>query len=679
VSTYAPSHGARTGTAHPLDPLSPAEIDAAVAVARADGRLGERTRFWGATLDEHHARAVAAGTEPAGERRVGLVAMDHSGSAAWEIDVAITTGGADPAEGRSLDWRPLDARRPGITSEEARAAAQACRADPRFQAALAKRGIHDVSLTVIDAESMGGFEPEGYEDRRITWGTVWHKHDVGDNGYARPVQGVVPIIDMHTMEVLDVEDHGVVPMSEEAGPIEPGAWAARTAPDDTTGVDVREAPKPLEVVQAEGPSFSVDGWKVSWQGWELRVGFTHREGLVLHDLEFFGRSVLKRAACNEMYVPYLDPNSTQYRKNFFDWGEYGAGPLTNSLELGCDCLGVIHYFDGAVLGGDGEARAIKHAICMHEEDDSILWKHTDMRRDVGQTRRSRRLIISNFQTVANYDYGFYWSLYQDGRIELEVKLTGMLSASGIEEGEGAPYGRVVSKHVQTPTHQHYFGVRLDAAVDGARNRLVEEHAEGETDPAKDPWGNAVRTVQTPLLTESVAAQRTDASIGRHWLIQSAERTNRYGDPTAYRLTLPNTTRSFCRPDSVMARRAPFIHQHLWATRYDPKEQFVGGQYPNHAEPGEDGVHVWQQQDRSLDGEELVLWPVLGTHHFPRPEQWPVMPVDTIGFVLEPDGFFDRNPTMDVPAPAAHCAPGAPAHTAGDAAGGPAGGSCCSGH
>ncbi|EHN11469.1 Monoamine oxidase [Patulibacter medicamentivorans] len=642
MSTYAPTHGIATGTRHPLDPLAPAEIDAAVAAARADGRLGERTRFWGATLDEHHARTVVAGDAPADERRVGLVAMDHSGGTAWEVDVAVPVAGE--GAGRCLEWRSLDPRRPGITSEEARAAAQACRESPEFQAALAKRGITDMSLVVIDAESMGGFEPERYADRRVTWGTVWHKVDVEDNGYARPVQGVVPIIDMHTMEVLEVEDHGVVPMSQEAGPIEPGAW------DEHPDVTVREAPKPLEVVQAEGPSFDVDGWKVSWQGWELRVGFTHREGLVLYDLTFLGRSVLKRAACNEMYVPYLDPNSTQYRKNFFDWGEYGAGPLTNSLALGCDCLGVIHYFDGAVLGGDGEARTIEHAICMHEEDDSILWKHTDMRRDVGQTRRSRRLVISNFQTVANYDYGFYWSLYQDGRVELEVKLTGMLSASGIEDGEGAPYGRVVSQHVQTPTHQHYFGIRLDAAVDGARNRLVEEHAEGETDPEKDPWGNAVRTVRVPLLRESQAAQQVDPASGRHWRVESAERTNRYGEPTAYRLTLPNTTRSYCRPDSVMARRAPFIHNHLWATRADPREQFVGGQYPNHAEPGEDGVHVWQRQDRSLDGEELVLWPVLGTHHFPRPEQWPVMPVDTIGLVLEPDGFFDRNPTMDVPAP-----------------------------
>lgn len=636
MSSYAPTQGA-TGTAHPLDPLSPTEIDAAVAAARADGRLGERTRFWGATLDEHHARAVAAG-EAAATRRLGLVAFDHAERVGWEITVEL-----DGEAGEATGWREIDSRSPGIASEEARAAAQACREDDEFKAALARRGIDDVSLVMIDPESIGGFEPERYAGRRLAWGTVWHRTEEGDNGYARPVQGVVPIIDLATMEVLEVEDYGVVPLSEEAGPIEPGAWG----PD-------RPGLKELEISQPDGPSFDVDGWKVSWQGWELRVGFTHREGLVLYDLSFKDRPVLRRAACNEMYVPYLDPNSTQYRKNFFDWGEYGAGPLTNSLELGCDCLGVIHYFDGAVLDGAGAGKAIPSAICMHEEDYSVLWKHTDMRREVGQVRRSRRLVISNFQTVANYDYGFYWSLYQDGCIELEVKLTGFLSVSGIEAGDEVPYGTVVSERVQAPYHQHYFGIRLDTAVDGANNRLVEVHAEGETDPELDPYGNAVRAVEEPLLSESAAAQQVDPARDRFWRVQSTERTNRLGDPTAYRLKLPNTTRPHCKPDSVMARRAPFVGQHLWATPLDPEENFVGGQYPNQAEPGADGVHVWQRQDRSLDGVPLVLWPVIGTHHVPRPEQWPVMPVDRIGLALEPDGFFDRNPALDVPDPHASC-------------------------
>jgi primary-amine oxidase len=42
-------------------------------------------------------------------------------------------------------------------------------------------------------------------------------------------------------------------------------------------------------------------------------------------------------------------------------------------------------------------------------------------------------------------------------------------------------------------------------------------------------------------------------------------------------------------------------------------------------------------------------------HFPRPEEWPVMPVDSCGFTLVPFGFFDRNPALDIPwSAAAHC-------------------------
>jgi Copper amine oxidase, enzyme domain len=45
----------------------------------------------------------------------------------------------------------------------------------------------------------------------------------------------------------------------------------------------------------------------------------------------------------------------------------------------------------------------------------------------------------------------------------------------------------------------------------------------------------------------------------------------------------------------------------------------------------------------------------GRVHFPRPEEWPVMPVDSCGFTLVPFGFFDRNPALDIPrSAAAHC-------------------------
>ncbi|MFT4043703.1 MAG: primary-amine oxidase [Gordonia sp. (in: high G+C Gram-positive bacteria)] len=623
---------------HWSDPITPAEITEVAGLVLADDRIGDRPRFWGIAVEESLARSLADGQG----RPIRLVVMNPAAHAAWEV-TGWTSGTDRPAT--LSGWAPMAPTRPGVSSDEARMVAQAARNSPVLIAALARRGITDTSLIWVDPESITGFEPDDLAGRRLSWGTVWHRESAEDNGYARPVAGLVPIIDLETLEIVRLEDHGVIAMASETGTYASGTWG----PD--------RAVAPLEITQPQGPGFTVDGHEVRWQNWSLRIGFTHREGLILHDVAYHDgaavRPVLDRAAINEMYVPYLDSDPTAYRKNFFDWGEYGAGPLTTSLALGCDCLGEITYFDAHYIDGYGTARTIGNAICMHEEDDSILWKHVNTRTGDAQVRRQRRLVISFFATVANYDYGFYWSLYQDGAIELEIKLTGILSVSGIADDTQPAYGRMVAPNVQAPTHQHYFAVRLDTAVDGPRNRLVEVHAEAE-EPTRNPYGNAVRMVATTIASERSAARSTDPSRAVHWRIESTERTNRYGDPTAFRLAIPDTTRLFALPGSVVERKAPFVAKHLWASAYDPAERFIAGDYPNQAPLGEEGITAWQQADRPLDGARLVVWPILGAHHYVRPEDWPVMPVQRIGLRLEPDGFFDRNPALDVP-------PTAPAH------------------
>ncbi|GAA1682340.1 primary-amine oxidase [Microbacterium lacus] len=622
-------HAAR----HWTEPLTADEIAEVAALVRADARLGENPRFWGVAVEESLARSLADGQG----RPVRLVVMNPDAHAAWEVTA--WTSGTD-REASVGSWSPVDAKRPGVSSDEARMVAQAARNHPLLKEALAKRGITDTSLVWVDPESMTGFEPEGYEDRRLSWGSVWHRESVDDNGYARPVAGLVPILDLETLDIIELEDHGVIPLASEGGNYRSGTWG----PD-------REV-APLEIIQPQGPGFEVEGHLVRWQNWSFRIGFTHREGLILHDVTYrdgdVERSVLRRASINEMYVPYLDSDPTAYRKNFFDWGEYGAGPLTASLELGCDCLGEIRYFDAHFLNGHGEAKTIVNGVCLHEEDHSILWKHVNTRIGEADVRRSRRLVVSFFATVANYDYGFYWSFHQDGNIELEVKLTGILSVSGIDDRQTPRYGRMVSPNVQAPTHQHYFAVRLDTAVDGPKNRLVEVHAEVEDDDELNPYGNAVKMVSETISSEKDAARTADASRAVHWRIENTEKTNRFGEATSYRLTLPNTTRLFAKPGSVVERKAPFVAKHLWASAYDPSERYIAGEYPNQAPLSAEGITAWQEADRSLDGAELVVWPIVGVHHYPKPEEWPIMPVHRIGLRLEPDGFFTRNPSLDVP-------------------------------
>lgn len=99
-------------------------------------------------------------------------------------------------------------------------------------------------------------------------------------------------------------------------------------------------------------------------------------------------------------VPYGDPRHPNYSKNAFDAGEDGLGVGVHSLELGCDCLGVIHYLDAVLCDGHGVPSVVKNAICIHEEDVGLGWKHKDWRTGVSQTRRQRRLVVSFFTTIA---------------------------------------------------------------------------------------------------------------------------------------------------------------------------------------------------------------------------------------------------------------------------------------
>src|SRR6218665_580516 len=181
-------------TRHWSDPITPAEIAEISALVRADERIGEHPRFWGIAIEESLARALADNQG----RPVRLVVMIPDAHAAWEVTG--WTSGSD-REAKLSGWNPVDAKRPGVSSDEARMVAVAARENPLLKAALAKRGILDTSLVWVDPESITGFEPEGYEDRRLSWGSVWHRESADDNGYARPVAGLVPIIDLETFEI----------------------------------------------------------------------------------------------------------------------------------------------------------------------------------------------------------------------------------------------------------------------------------------------------------------------------------------------------------------------------------------------------------------------------------------------------------------------------------------------
>ncbi|MFF8657480.1 primary-amine oxidase [Streptomyces huasconensis] len=631
---------------HPLAPLTPQEIRQAVKAVKTRREFTADTRFVMISLREPDKRRLLHhdGHE-ALPREVFMVLRDRKRRRSYEAVVSLDMA-------KVIDWRYLPGVQTAITEEEFAQCDAAVRSDPRWQEAMRRRGVEDFSLAMVDAWPTGYTgELDDASGRRLACPLTFVRAFPGDNGYARPVENLVALIDLDTMEVLEVTDKGTVPLPPLSGNYDP---AVRTADNNWPAVvEERQDLKPIDITQPEGPSFTVDGYAVEWQKWRFRIGFTVREGLVLHQVGYQDqgrtRSIVHRASLAEMYTPYGDPGFTHYRKNAFDEGEYGAGFMVNALELGCDCLGEIHYFDAVVHDQDGEPVTLPNAVCMHEEDMNIAWKHTDFRTGKVVTRRQRRLVISSFAVLGNYQYGYFWYLYLDGTIKFEVKLTGMIS-TGAFTGECPPYGAAVAPGLYGPHHQHFFSMRLDMAVDGPRNSVYEVDSVALPVDERNPHANAWHTRHTLLVSERQAQQRTaHAATGRFWNIVNTRERNGLGEPVGYKL-VPSSGLLPMQPEGSQAwERARFCYGHLWVTAYDPTQFYAAGDYPNQSRGGE-GLPAFVRQDRPLADADVVVWHTFGEHHIVRPEDWPAMPVVSTGFTLRPNGFFDGNPALDVPAP-----------------------------
>jgi len=613
---------------HPLDPLTPEEITSARELLAASGLVTEATRFAYLGLLDPPKSAPQQG-----DRRLRVLLLDISGGPSCDAMVSLT-------ESRVVAHRLIDAATEGqlpVLDAEFAIVEEVLAKDPRWLAALAARGL-DVDSVRVAPLSAGVYDAEYPQERgrRILRGLAFVQEHEKDHAWAHPVDGLVAYVDVLNRSVDQVIDVGPVPVPAESGNFDDPAV---TGPPRTTL-------KPIEITQPQGPSFILDGNVLTWENWSLRIGFDAREGLILHQLAFAGRPVIHRASIAEMVVPYADPSPVRSWQNYFDTGEYLIGRYANALQLGCDCLGDITYLDAAIADETGTAQTLANAVCLHEEDYGILWKHTDLWAGSVETRRQRRMVLSFFTTVGNYDYGFYWYLYLDGTIGFEAKATGVVFTSAHPGGD-YPYATELAPGLGAPYHQHLFSARLDMAVDGPVNRVEEIETVRVPMGPDNLRGNAFALKRTPLTRESEAQRMADAGVDRVWHISNPGSLNRLGRPVAYALHPEGKPALLADPESSVAARAAFATKHLWVTAYDPAERYPAGDFVNQ-HPGGAGLPAYAAADRDLDGQDLVVWHTFGLTHAPRPEDWPIMPVDTTGFTLKPVGFFDRNPTLDVP-------------------------------
>jgi primary-amine oxidase len=648
---------------HPLDPLAPDEIDTAREVLAAEQDLSEQTRFIEIVLNEPDKADVQAyendGTGV--DREAKIVIRDKDEKTTYEGVVSL-----DDEE--VVRWDEFPNAQPRMVGEEFVEVEELVKENDEFREAVKKRGA-DPDLAIVTAWSAGyDFVPQDIDpSRRLAHGVAWvrgSEEERGANAYNRPLSGIHPWVDLDEKEVIKVVDTGVI-NPDVVNNMKTYHYRAENR-------DLREDLKPYNVVQDEGPSWEVDGREITWQNWHMRVSFNHREGLVLHDIGYEDddgnvRSIINRASFPEVATPYNDPDPNHYWKTPFDVGEYGIGRLANSLTEGCDCLGYMHYFDAVLNDPDGNPTVIEDAICLHEEDYGLLWKHHDWREGDDEIRRNRRLVVSFISTIGNYDFAFYWYFYQDGSVEGQVRLTGCNATGPMPPGETETgTAEMVGPDHKSMIHQHVFTARLDFDIDGVNNSIRQvdleqvpygpggyEPEENHAEPTREHlnrYGQAAYAKRQQYESESEASALTNPHTGRYWEIVNENVINdATQQPVGYRLRHKNGDNTVFAPleGSSDMERLGLADQHLWTTQYDDDELFPAGEYPNQS-PGGEGLTEWVKQDRSVENEDIVVWYNLNQTHVCTPEDWPILPAKMMSFKLEPVHFFEENPSIDVP-------------------------------
>jgi primary-amine oxidase len=404
--------------------------------------------------------------------------------------------------------------------------------------------------------------------------------ELDSNHYAFPLP-ITAVLDGRDMSVLSVN---WLPTGADAQVKEPAPYQAKPANEYIPEAQTpRTDLKPLHVVQPEGASFKLTavgetGHLLEWQKWSFRVGYNQREGMILYDVRYDGRPLFYRVSLSDMNIPYADPRSPFHKKSAFDLGDAGAGAMANNLQLGCDCLGHIAYLDGHVSDDKGDSVTMENAVCVHEQDAGIGWKHTNYRTGRAAVTRTRELVLQSIITVSNYEYILAFQFNTAAELHYEVRATGILSTQPIDHSldkVGVPFGTVVHPGVLAAHHQHIFSLRVDPMIDGPNNSV--SYSEAHAMPISDfnPHGHGYVVNET--VVEQSAGLDLAPEHNRVFKIENSNVRNPVnGKAVAYKIMAPPFQPILAHPSSYNFKRAEFADHSIYVTSHQDRELYAGG-------------------------------------------------------------------------------------------------------
>jgi primary-amine oxidase len=623
---------------NPLDALTADEINRTVEILNAAKQVNADTRFPTITLLENpKAEVLRWSPGQPFERRARADYLN--GNRLFEAAVNLTTGKVDSVT-------EVKDRQSSILFEEFLGASEVVKKDPRWRAAMARRGITSFDNIICAPLTVGPVIDEKYRGLRLLKVPCFDKTGAVNNVYGRPIEGLLAIVDVRKGAVVDVVDEGVVPIPT-AIPSE--AYDAATS--------TRKPTKPVQIVSPQGPNYTIDGSVISWDKWNFHLRVDKRLGPVMSRITYRDgnqkRQVAYQLSTAEMFVPYMDPSQTWAYRAYMDIGEYGFGALSSPLKPGSDCPVNATFLDAVVSDDHGKPLTLKNVVCVFERDTGDpLWRHYEFFTDSHESRPNVELVVRMAPEVGNYDYLLDYAFNRNGEIEVRVGAYGIIATKGVATrnmhdptaAADTQYGTLVAPNLVGVNHDHFMSFRVDLDVDGQDNRLVEDKFVKRT-LSGNPLRRSLWQIERSVIgTEGAIETMHEPAWFR---VESSSRENSLGNPTSYQLMPGHSDLSLLDPEEPQQQRASFSGSALWVTRYKPDENFAAGTYPNQNRLVE-GLPKFVADHESVANTDLVLWYTVGFHHQTRSEDYPVMPAMWHSFTLRPFNFFDRNPGLDVP-------------------------------
>ncbi|WP_180319936.1 copper amine oxidase [Peribacillus butanolivorans] len=636
---------------HPLDPLTPKEIEAVVNVIKEAGKYKDTLRFTEITLKLPEKKKVweweydKEKKDNAFTREAEFIALNGKQVIEGEVNISSK---------KLVSWNEMDGVHGMFILDDFATVQGAIEASEEYAKALKKRGIDDPKKVVATPLTVGYFDGEDKleHDKRLL--KIVSYLDTGDgNFWAHPIENLVAVVDLEKKAVIKVEDEGVIPI-----PMQLNAYDGR---DYEKKSDV----KPLNITEPEGKNYEIKGNTISWQNWNFHLRLDTRVGPVLstvtYDDQGKKRKIMYEGSLGGMIVPYGDPDVGWYFKSYLDAGEYGMGTLTAPLELGADVPENAVLLDATIADNSGNPYVIKNAIAVFEQYAGPEYKHADLAtfKEENQSRERRELVVRWVSTIGNYDYIFDWKLSQNGIINIDVGASGIEAVKGVKSKtmhdktakEDTKYGTLLDNNIVGTTHQHIYNFRLDLDVDGESNSLMEINPKVEKNQEGGPRKSVMVTEEKTVKTEQESIQKFDSSTIR--LLSNLNKENKVGNPVSYQIipfaggTHPIAKGALFSDDDWLFKRVNFMDKQLWVTNYDPDERYPEGKYPNRSKT-DTGLGKYSADNGSIENTDNVVWMTTGATHIARAEEWPMMPTEWVHAMLKPWNFFDRTPTLDLP-------------------------------